>query len=65
MKCDLSKFIAEQKRMELKQKQGLSLKVQEGKKLMMLPNYNLIAKTTFESGKKEHVFGHLFLVLDW
>ena len=61
----LRKFIAGKRRTGLKEKQHLGLKITEGKRAMSFEAYELIAKYLFHSGKKEHIFAHLFMVLDW
>lgn len=58
-------YCAGTKRKTSKMKQDLGLKIQEGKKAMKRPVYELLAKKLFESDKKEHVFTHVFFVLDW
>ena len=46
-------------------KQQLALNITEGKQPMSFEVNKFIAKWIFESSKKEHVFVHLFLILDW
>ena len=41
------------------------LKITEVKRPMSFEVYKFIAKGLFELSKKEHVFVHLFLILDW
>ena len=53
------------KRRGKKLKQNLGLKIEEGKKPMSFQVYSFLCKKMFESDKREHVFAHLFLVLDW
>jgi hypothetical protein len=65
MKKELSTFIAGLERTGLHEKQSLGLKLAEGKKPISQKAYELLAKALFESGKKEDIFAHLFLVLDW
>jgi phage-related protein len=43
----------------------LALKLNEGKKPMSREVYSFLAQKLFESERKEHIFAHLFLVLDW
>jgi len=47
------------------EKEGLGLAITEGKRPLSQEAYKLLAKTLFHSEKKEHIFGHVFLVLDW
>ena len=61
----LKVFIAGKRRSTLAEKQHLGLELTAGKKPMTRETYELLAKYFFFSGEKEHVFGHLFLVLDW
>ena len=46
-------------------KQDLGLDISEGKKAMSKNVYSFLAKKLFESKDPEHLFAHLFLVLDW
>ena len=46
-------------------KQDLGLAISEGKKPMSREVYSFLAKKMFASKKKEHIFSHLFLLLDW
>ena len=46
-------------------KQDLGLAISEGKKPMSREVYSFLAKKMFVSKKKEHIFSHLFLLLDW
>jgi hypothetical protein len=46
-------------------KQTLGLKIVEGKKHMTLSVYKAIASILFESCELEHIFAHLFFILDW
>ena len=46
-------------------KQSLGLVISEGKKPMSREVYSFLAKRMFKSKKKEHIFSHLFLLLDW
>ena len=46
-------------------KQSLGLVISEGKKPMSREVYSFIAKKMFISEKREHIFNHLFLLLDW
>lgn len=43
----------------------MGLKIEEGKKPLSLEVYEFLAKEFYYSKKKEHIFGHLFFVLDW
>ena len=46
-------------------KKSSGLKVAEGKKPMSFEVHRFLCRKLFESPKREHVFTHLFLVLDW
>ena len=46
-------------------KQSLGLVISEGKKPMSREVYSFIANKMFKSKKKEHIFSHVFLLLDW
>lgn len=46
-------------------KQSLGLVISEGKKPMSREVYSFLAKKMFKSKKKEHIFSHLFLLLNW
>ena len=46
-------------------KQDLGLAISEGKKPMSREVFSFLAKKMFVSKKKEHIFSHLFLLLDW
>ena len=48
-----------------KLKQDFGLEITEGKKAMSKNMYNFLAKTMFHSREAEHIFPHLFLLLDW
>jgi len=65
MQDNLKMLLARKRRVGLKEKQGLGLSITEGKKTLSQEAYELLAKTLFHSEKKEHIFGHVFLVLDW
>ena len=45
--------------------QDIDLEVMEGKKPMTLQFCKYLANMLFWSDKKEHIFAHIFLVLDW
>jgi hypothetical protein len=47
------------------EKQELGLRLSEGKKVLSFRGYKKMAMKLFESGKKEHIAAHLFLILDW
>ena len=61
----LSLYCKGSKRRGKKLKQNLGLKIEEGKKGMKRQVYSKIAKLLFQSEKKEHIFAHVFLILDW
>jgi len=65
LQSQMSQLLAGSKRTGRKEKQGLALKISEGKKRMTKEVYSFIAKKLFESDKPEHLFAHLFLLLDW
>ena len=65
MQDHLRIFIAGKRRAGIKEKEELGLTINEGKKPLSQDAYELISKTFFFSEKKEHVFAHVFLVLDW
>lgn len=61
----LSLYCKGSKRRGRKLKQNLGLKLEEGKKGMKRQVYSKIAELLFQSKRKEHIFAHVFLVLDW
>ena len=65
MRSHLSVFIAGKQRTGLKEKENLGLSLSDGKKALGREAFELIAKTLFVSEQKEHIFTHLFFVLDW
>lgn len=65
LRNNLSKYIKGSKRMGRKMKQSLALKISEGKKAMTRSVYSFLCRLLMESNKKEHLFAHLFLALDW
>ena len=65
MKDSISKYIKGAKRLGRRMKQALALKITEGKKPMSKSVYNFISRLFMESAAKEHIFAHLFFVLDW
>ena len=65
MKSDVSLYCKGSKRMGKSLKQGLALKISEGKKAMSRAVFSYLARMMFISSEKEHIFSHLFLVLDW
>ena len=65
MANNLRSFIAGQRRTGSKEKQDLGLTILEGKRPISSEAYELVCKHFFYSGKPEHVFAHLFNVLDW
>ena len=58
-------YIAGLQRTGIEEKQNLGLKLTEGKRPITMAAYEFLAKNIFYSDKKEDVFSHLFLVLDW
>ena len=48
-----------------KLKQNLGLEVEEGNQPMSFIVCKFLCTKLFESKKREHVFTHLFLILDW
>ena len=65
IKGGVSLYCKGSKRKGRKLKQDLGLEITEGKKAMSKGVYGFLAKTLFFSGDPEHIFAHLFLVLDW
>ena len=65
IKDGMSLYCKGSKRKGRQLKQSLGLAITEGKKPMSREVYSFIAKKMFESGKREHIFSHLFLLLDW
>ena len=65
IKEGMSLYCKGSKRKGRQLKQSLGLAISEGKKPMSREVYSFIAKKMFESGKREHIFSHLFLLLDW
>jgi hypothetical protein len=65
LKNGVSLYCKGSKRLGAELKQKLALKIVEGKKPMSKAVYSFLAKKMFESEKKEYIFAHLFLVLDW
>jgi hypothetical protein len=65
MNSSLALYIKGSRRMNRLAKQTLGLKIVEGKKHMTLSVYKTIASILFESCELEHIFAHLFFVLDW
>ena len=65
MKKDLSTLVAGFERSGASETQALGMQISKGKKPISLEAYELLTKRLFQSGKKEDVFVHLFLVLDW
>ena len=60
---ELSIFIAGMEIIVIVEKQMLGIKSPEGKELISLEAYELLAKTLFDSGGKRDIFAHLFLFL--
>ena len=65
IKDGLALYCKGSKRKGRQLKQSLGLVISEGKKPMSKEVYSLLAKKMFISEKKEHIFSHLFLLLDW
>jgi len=62
---DLSRYMKGSKRVGKSAKQSLGLSLDEGKKPMSKNVYSKLCEWLFQSNDKEHIFAHLFLVLDW
>ena len=62
---EMKTFIAGLQRTGIEEKQQLGLKLSEGKKPLTQECFEFLAKDLFHIDKKEDVFAHLFLVLDW
>jgi len=62
---NLSVYMKGSKRLGKGAKQALGLSLAEGKKPMTLQLYRKICEWLFTSPDPEHLFAHLFLVLDW
>mmetsp|Transcript_21038 Transcript_21038/g.25871 ORF Transcript_21038/g.25871 Transcript_21038/m.25871 type:complete len:633 (+) Transcript_21038:146-2044(+) len=58
-------YVKGSRRLNLLAKQTLGLKISEGKEHMTFEVYSKIARILFESGQPEHIFAHLFFILDW
>ena len=65
MRKNLSTLVAGFERSGASETQALGMQINKGKKPMSLEAYELLSKELFQSGKKEDIFAHLFLVLDW
>ena len=65
VKGGVSLYCKGSKRKGRKIKQDLGLEISEGKKHMTKSVYSYLAKKFFNSKEPEHIFAHLFLVLDW
>ena len=65
VKGGVSLYCKGSKRKGRKLKQDLGLEISEGKKPMSKEVYSFLARKLFESREAEHLFAHLFLVLDW
>ena len=63
--ASMSLYIKGSKRLNAMAKQMLGLDLSEGKKPMSRKVYKRICENLFRSPKPEHLFGHLFFVLDW
>lgn len=65
LKSSLALYIRGAKRLNKLSKQMLGLDLTEGKKGMSKEVYRKICEILFRSNKKEHLFAHLFFVLEW
>ena len=65
IKDGLALYCKGSKRKGRQLKQSLGLVISEGKKAMSREVYRLLAKKMFASKRKEYIFAHLFLLLDW
>ena len=65
VKGGVSLYCKGSKRKGRKIKQDLGLEISEGKKHMTKAVYSYLADKFFNSKEPEHIFAHLFLVLDW
>ena len=65
VKGGVSLYCKGSKRKGRKLKQDLGLEITEGKKPMSKQVYSFLAKILFTSKDPEHIFAHLFLLLDW
>ena len=63
--ASMSLYIKCSKRLNVMAKQMLGLDLSERKKPMSREVYKRICEILFRSSKPEHLFGHLFFVLDW
>ena len=61
----MSLYCKGSKRKGRKLKQDLGPEITEGGKAMSKNVYRLLAKNMFYSREAEHIFAHLFLLLDW
>ena len=61
----MSLYYKGSKRKGRKLKQDLGLEITEGKKAMSKNVYSFLAEKMFHSRETEHIFAHLFLLLDW
>ena len=62
---EMKTYIAGLQQTGIKEKQQLGLKLSEGKKPITQAAFKFLAKSLFISDKKEDIFLHLFLTLDW
>jgi hypothetical protein len=63
--ASMSVYMKGSKRVGKNAKQSLGLSLDEGKKPMSRAVYQKLCEWLFQSSDKEHIFAHLFLVLDW
>jgi len=65
LKANISRYVKGSKRHGRRLKQDLGLKLTEGKSPISKRVYEKTAEYLFKSEKKEHIFAHMFLILDW
>ena len=65
LKKALGLYVRGSKRLNLMAKQMLGLDLTEGKRGMDEKVYRRLCQILFQSDKAEHVFAHLFFMLDW
>ena len=65
MSHKFKRYIYGQKRTGCQEKKDLGLEIEEGKTSLSFDGLQLIAKIMFFSGTTEHMFSHLFLMLEW
>ena len=65
LKGGISLYCKGSKRKCRHMKQVIGLEISEGKKPIPQEVFIFLAKKFFKNKKKEHIFAHLFLILDW